>query len=403
MATFAAEPPTRTFGGSVDMEVLNDRLWPVFVRGALRGTHPTSTDPIASMKKREFLRLLEGCAPPEQLTVVYHAEAGRTAKRTFSFSAFKRALCVVAARLQPELRPARALAALVDAKCGSWPRRDRRDVQPAREACARVLKAFAPCLAKVFADYGQTPSEFELKVLGRHAPRTDVDRMQQSLPFSGWATFCSTFNVTDRLGSDAVGQLFVDASSVTNADALGGLEIEEFFDAVLRASLLVSVSPGGGASRVPEVQAAKSAAEADRLALKADSAPQRCLAGFRVMRAKLERTIPRQANAGHGTSKHYGGESAFAGGRAASSNYHLLLEGSKEFQSLADACWRDLQKHTATLLADAPRAKPASRAEELDDLLQDMAVTRPVPPSPRRGGVRTPQASPRAVTASLLR
>ena len=100
MATFAAEPPTRTFGGSVDMEVLNDRLWPVFVRGALRGTHPTSTDPIASMKKREFLRLLEGCAPPEQLTVVYHAEAGRTLKRTFSFSAFKRALCVVAARLQ---------------------------------------------------------------------------------------------------------------------------------------------------------------------------------------------------------------------------------------------------------------------------------------------------------------
>ena len=24
-----------------------------------------------------------------------------------------------------------------------------------------------------------------------------VDRMQQSLPFSGWATFCSTFNITD--------------------------------------------------------------------------------------------------------------------------------------------------------------------------------------------------------------
>ena len=93
---------------------------------------------------------------------------------------------------------------------------------------------------------------------------------------------------------------------------------------------------------------------------------------------------------------------AFAGGRAASSNYHLLLEGSREFQSLADACWRDLQKHTATLLADAPRATPASRAEELDDLLQDMAVTRPVQ-SPRHGGVRTPQASPRAVTASLLR
>jgi len=409
MTSFAAppvNPPTRTFGGSVDMEVLNDRLWPVFVRGALRGAHHARSDPVATMKKREFLRLLEGCAPPEQLTVVYHAEAGRTAKRTFPFSAFKRALCVVAARLQPELRPARALAALVDAKCGGWPKRDKRDIEPARDACASVLKAFAPCLAKVFAYYGQTPTDFEIKVLQRHAPRADVDRMQQSLPFSGWATFCSTFNITDRLGSDAVGQLFVDSSSVTNADTLGGLELEEFFDAVLRASLLVSVSPGGGAVKIPGAAAAKSAAEADRIALKADSAPQRCLAGFRVMRAKLERTVPRQANAGHGTSRHYSGEAHFAGGRQhGSSNYHLLLEGAKEFQSLADACWRDLQKHAATLLADAPRAKPASRAEELDDLLEDLAVTRPVPPSPSRrgGGVRTPQASPRAVTASLLR
>ena len=297
MTSFAAppvNPPTRTFGGSVDMEVLNDRLWPVFVRGALRGAHHARSDPVATMKKREFLRLLEGCAPPEQLTVVYHAEAGRTAKRTFPFSAFKRALCVVAARLQPELRPARALAALVDAKCGGWPKRDRRDIEPARDACASVLKAFAPCLAKVFAYYGQTPTDFEIKVLQRHAPRADVDRMQQSLPFSGWATFCSTFNITDRLGSDAVGQLFVDSSSVTNADTLGGLELEEFFDAVLRASLLVSVSPGGGAIKIPGAAAAKSAAEADRIALKADSAPQRCLAGFRVMRAKLERTVPRR-------------------------------------------------------------------------------------------------------------
>ena len=187
MTSFAAppvNPPTRTFGGSVDMEVLNDRLWPVFVRGALRGAHHARSDPVATMKKREFLRLLEGCAPPEQLTVVYHAEAGRTAKRTFPFSAFKRALCVVAARLQPELRPARALAALVDAKCGGWPKRDKRDIEPARDACASVLKAFAPCLAKVFAYYGQTPTDFEIKVLQRHAPRADVDRMQQSLPFS---------------------------------------------------------------------------------------------------------------------------------------------------------------------------------------------------------------------------
>ena len=53
MTSFAAppvNPPTRTFGGNVDMEVLNDRLWPVLVRGALRGAHHARSDPVATMK-----------------------------------------------------------------------------------------------------------------------------------------------------------------------------------------------------------------------------------------------------------------------------------------------------------------------------------------------------------------
>ena len=64
---------------------------------------------------------------------------------------------MVAARLQPELRPARALAAFVDAGAAAGRNADKRDIEPARDACASVLKPRAPCLAKVFAYYGQTP------------------------------------------------------------------------------------------------------------------------------------------------------------------------------------------------------------------------------------------------------
>ena len=70
--------------------------------------------------------------------------------------------------------------------------------------------------------------------------------MQQSLHFGGWAGFCATFAVGDRLGADAVRGLFVDASPVAAADSLGGLALEEFVDAVLMAALRVAAAPGGG-------------------------------------------------------------------------------------------------------------------------------------------------------------
>ena len=85
--------------------------WPVFVRRlsqqarTTRGANPRRDD-----EEARVLRLIvtPSHAPPEQKTVAYHAEAGRTARSAaFPFSAFKRALCVVAARLQPELRPPR--------------------------------------------------------------------------------------------------------------------------------------------------------------------------------------------------------------------------------------------------------------------------------------------------------
>ena len=65
------------------------------------------------------------------------------------------------------------------------------------------------------------------------------------------------------------------------------------------------------------------------------------------------------------------------GGRAVSSNYSLLIEGSKEFSTLADQCWSNLKKNTAKLLASTRRA--TSRGEELTDLMDDLTMTRPAP------------------------
>jgi hypothetical protein len=211
--------------------------------------------------------------------------------------------------------------------------------------------------------------------------------MQQSLTFAGWAGFAATFAFADRLGPDAVSAIFVDSVAVEAADELGGLTLEEFHDAVLRAALLVSATPGGGSEDIPGIDLAlkprRSArgagpADADARALAADAAPQRALAGFRVMRSTLERTVPRATNAGHGTcAGSAGGEARWAGGRAVSSNYSLLIEGSKEFSTLADQCWSNLKKNTAKLLASTRRA--TSRGEELTDLMDDLTMTRPAP------------------------
>ena len=136
----------------------------------------------------------------------------------------------------------------------------------------------------------------------------------------------------------------------------------------------------------------------DARALAADAAPQRALAGFRVMRSKLERTVPRATNAGHGTCPGNAGEARWAGGRKVSSNYNLLIEGSKEFQTLADQCWANLKRNTAKLLATTHRAQ--NRGDELTDLMDDLTLTRPA--NHATGGQSTTRPAAAATPTSGL-
>ena len=116
------------------------------------------------------------------------------------------------------------------------------------------------------------------------------------------------------------------------------------------------------------------------------------------MRSKLERTVPRATNAGHGTCPGTAGEARWAGGRKVSSNYNLLIEGSKEFQTLADQCWANLKRNTAKLLATTHRAQ--NRGDELTDLMDDLTLTRPA--NHATGGQSTTRPAAAATPTSGL-
>ena len=89
--------------------------------------------------KREFLRLLQGSGmDAAQATIVYCAEVGRHSRKQFPFSALKRALCVVACRLEPELRPASAFVRFVDRLVPGLATRRVASLGPARDASASV-------------------------------------------------------------------------------------------------------------------------------------------------------------------------------------------------------------------------------------------------------------------------
>ncbi|KAH8044339.1 hypothetical protein JL722_14728 [Aureococcus anophagefferens] len=150
MSVFAS--PSKT---TVDMDEINKVLWPVYVRAALRGATISRCEVVGTVQKREWLKLLRGGGlDGAQATLVYYAETAKH-ERCFTYSAFK-------------------------------------------PLCLRVLR------------HGP---DLETKVLRRHGAREDVDRMQQSLTFAGWAGFAATFAFADRLGPDAVSAIFVDSAA----------------------------------------------------------------------------------------------------------------------------------------------------------------------------------------------
>jgi len=268
----------------------------------------------------------------------------------------RRALCVAASRVHPSAPAADALCLILEGALAEAPRRLPDAFESDKRACASVAAAFAPALAKVFAFYAGPPSRYERESLSRHAPRADVDRMQQSLSYGGWTAFCATFSL--RLGPDALAAIFVDASQVAAADDLGGLNFEEFLDAVVSAAL--------ASSHVPD-----------------STAPRRLLAGLRGMRDGLDAAVPRAANAGH--ERRHGG--SMAGGRSVSSNYHLLIEATKEFQAITDAFWaaarradpRTKTSAALTFAAAAPRSTQKDRirqSHELHDLMNEVSSAR---------------------------
>ena len=121
MSTFVS---SQRRDNGLDLVALDAVLWPCYVRAALRGTNLSRKEACGHVSQREFLRLTRGCGMDgAQLAIVYTAEVSRHAERRFPFSAFKRSLCFIACRLEPELRPAAALVRFVDRAVPGWPTR----------------------------------------------------------------------------------------------------------------------------------------------------------------------------------------------------------------------------------------------------------------------------------------
>ena len=107
-----------------------------------------------------------------------------------------------------------------------------------------MLALFQPALKRMFRFFASAPTKNETDVLDRHPVRPDLPKQQQSLSMEGFVYFANTFNITSgrRATASAVSNLdlaaiFFDSIAVSGVDRVGGLNFEEFWEALVRCAL----------------------------------------------------------------------------------------------------------------------------------------------------------------------
>ena len=108
---------------------------------------------------------------------------------------------------------------------------------------------FSQYVHDIFEEFAAMPAEAEL-VAGRHTPRADLPPSRQALSCERYLVLCSKFKIitedgfdTGRYGKFTQEELlatFMDASAVQQADMVGGLTLEEFWDLLVRLSWLAA-------------------------------------------------------------------------------------------------------------------------------------------------------------------
>ncbi len=343
-------------------------LWHIFI---ITNTKANPHDPEV-MTKRSFLELLRNSGVVQkqrreegegkklmeaEVNVIHQQEMARTKRRRFNFSAFRRAIQVVAKKLYKQLAPTEAQSKLMDNYVLPKTKRIRSDFEAVKnigvdgndvDSVVTFLAAFGDALTFIFSYFGLNPAIDELS-LGRHEPRDDIPQSCQSMPLPQFVDFASCFNlhpgIADQrhqtettLTHSNLATIFFASIAVECVDSVGGLTFEEFNEALVRAAMILKNYQFWG-----------DVAAEDKL-----------LACFQHMANQLPKTVPRFVNNGQ-VRVHEGKRGSKAtlstGGRgskdAASANRaHFLMKGSKLFTNVVHKMQIQRQKEADRLLAD---------------------------------------------------
>jgi hypothetical protein len=159
--------------------------------------------------------------------------------------------------------------------------------------------------------------------------------MTQSLHFGDWSSLCSLFNLSSSIGAAikalSPGQLacaFMDSVKVNKVDSVGGLDFEEFWEALVRCSIFFN----------------KGDESMEDAGIK-----EKVVKAFAHMSNNLETAVPRLLKLGNVTEKSGVMAGLTSGGRDASTAGGLLQSGTKEFTKLV---WAELRSEGVNVVAE---------------------------------------------------
>eukprot|EP00518_Triparma_eleuthera_P012962 CAMPEP_0182471218 /NCGR_PEP_ID=MMETSP1319-20130603/19920_1 /TAXON_ID=172717 /ORGANISM="Bolidomonas pacifica, Strain RCC208" /LENGTH=600 /DNA_ID=CAMNT_0024671745 /DNA_START=25 /DNA_END=1824 /DNA_ORIENTATION=- len=285
------------------------------------------TDP-ESMRTRDFveviskdLQMLKGKIPMRaDLEVMHKSESSNHPDKKFKFSCFVNSVFKIATKKKSSTKTPdeQAVDFIVKYVKPLAAKRKVKDISEQLKEVEGLFRTFAPALKNVFMFFATLPSSYEKEQLKRHEPREDVNAMTQSLHFDSYIASCSMFNLSASIGAgvkalspSALASAFIDSIQVKECDSVGGLTFEEFWETLVRCSLIFQ-----------------------RESAEHDTTLSKVAHTFVHMANNLETAVPRLLKLGNITESTGVMAGMTSGGRDASSAGALLQHGTHEFGRL---------------------------------------------------------------------
>jgi hypothetical protein len=236
---------------------LDRQLWAVFTHYSMHSGNPDTMRKDALVNLMRSCGLVRGKRPKKgdnkklmeaEINSVHQNEASKTASRKFVFSSFKHAIQQFGTKLNPKMSPPDALEAFLTKYIAPSKQKRLRvlvDQQMLLQDVIALQEKFSPSLKQIFQFFAQAPTSDELDVLHRHARRSDISSLKQSLHFERFLDFAIAFDLSNEFSNSELAAVFLDAIDVEMMDSVGGLTYEEFWQACLRLALLMNTAWDG--------------------------------------------------------------------------------------------------------------------------------------------------------------